>query len=359
MPRTKKTPKDLNFKINRDKCFRNLFEAKRILFLLASSEITRDKAFRLLGDLSIYLLNTHSRITTPSIPIERFLNQLKIHLIIAQMNFSNIRTCVQAINTMTFNVETFDGMSRSVFELLQHCSMIESLITQIDSTFGMIRMIVEQIIHESCQRLVLSITFFRKILDKFVNEFSSKKEEIMKFLRSSKLYIESIIRNSDIESSLESKIQNVTISLSTASTHQRCIESVIRSHQNELTMNQNIKTNLIESLKCLIEEYVKTQSERQIEFPTVTQIDVILRVMSSISPQFELYHQSNSSPTARTYEQNLFDSRMKKGLDMIHAMIAIHNMQGLRKVCAYLSVLFKRCYKNICLKIQVMDFYKF
>lgn len=160
---------------------------------------------------------------------------------------------------------------------------------------------------------------------------------------SSKIYIESIIRNSDTESSLESKIQNVTISLSTALLHKRCIESVIRSHQTELTMNQNRKTNLIESLKCLIKEYVRTQSERQIEFPTTTQIDSILRVMSSISPKFELYHQSDSSPTARTYEQNLFDSRMKKGLDMI----AIHNMQGLRKVCAYLDVLFKRCYKHL------------
>jgi hypothetical protein len=350
MPRTKKTPKDLNFKINRDKCFRNLFEAKRILFLLASSEITRDKAFRLLGDLSIYLLNTHSRITTPSIPIERFLNQLKIHLIIAQMNFSNIRICVQAINTMTFNVETFDGMSRSVFELLQHCSMIESLITQMDSTFGMIRMIVEQILHKSCQSLVSSITFFRKIFDQFVNEFVSKKEEIIKFLRSSKLYIESIIHNSDTESSLESKIQDVGSSLSTALSNQCCIESVIRSRQTDLTMNQNRKTNLIESLKCLIEEYVSTRSARQIKFPTVTQIHEILRIMSSISPQFELYHQSDSSPTARTYEQNIFDSRMKKGLNMIHAMITNHRIKGLRKVCAYLNVLLKHCYERLRLK---------
>lgn len=350
MPRTKKIPKHLKIKIDRDKCFGNQLDVKEILFLLASSNITSDEALRLLGNLSMYLLNTYSRITTPSIPIERFLNQLKIHLIIAQMNFSNIRTCVQAINTMTFNVETFDGMSLSVFELLQHCSMIESLITQIDSTFGMIRMIVEQIIHESCQRLVLSITFFRKTFDQFVNEFVSKKEEIIKFLRSSKLYIESIIRNSDTESSLESKIQNVTISLSTASTHQSCIKKVIRSHQTELTMNQNRKTNLIEFLKCLIEEYVKTRSSRQIKFPNVTQIDAIIHVMSSISPQFELYHQSNSSPTARTYEQNLFDSQMKKGLDMIHAMITNHRIKGLRKVCAYLNVLLKHCYERLRLK---------
>lgn len=349
MPRTKKKPtkktlKSLILKENRVECLRNLFQAKRILTRLASSKITsHDEAFRLLQNLSIYLSNTHSRITTPSIPIERFLNQLKIHLLIAQMNFSNIRTCVQAINTMTFNIETFDGMSRSVFELLRHCSMIESLITQIDSTFGMIRMIVEQIIHESCQRLVLSITFFRKTFDQFVNEFSSKKEEIMKFLNLAKEHIELMSRNSETESSLESRIQDVGSSLSTASTHQRCIASVLLSIQTKLTINQTNQTHLIESLKCLIEEYVRTQSERQIEFPTVTQIDVILRVMSSISPQFELYHQSNSSPTARTYEQNLFDSRMKKGLDMIHAMIANHNIQGLRKVCAYLVVLLKHC----------------
>jgi hypothetical protein len=350
MPRTKKIPEHLDSIINRKKCFGNQLDVKRILFLLASSNITSDEALRLLGNLSMYLLNTYSRITTPSIPIERFLNQLKIHLIIAQMNFSNIRTCVQAINTMTFNVETFDGMSLSVFELLQHCSMIESLITQIDSTFGMIRMIIEQIIHESCQRLVLSITFFRKTFDQFVNEFVSKKEEIIKFLRSSKLYIESIIRNSDTESSLESKIQDVGSSLSTALSNQCCIESVIRSHQTDLTMNQNRKTNLIESLKCLIEEYVSTRSARQIKFPNVTQINEILRIMSSISPKFERYHQSDSSPTVRTYEQNIFDSRMKKGLDMIHAMITNHRIKGLRKLCAYLNVLLKHCYERLRLK---------
>jgi len=344
MPRIKKTPKDLNFKINQNKCIRNIIEVKRILFLLASSEITQDEVFQLLQNLSIYLKNTHSRITTPSIPIERFLNQLKIHLIIAQMNFSNIQNCVQAINVMEFNIETFDGMSNSVFELLQHCSMIESLISQIESTFGMIRMILKQILPESRQILISSITIFRKTFDQFVNEFSSKKEEIMKFLNSAKEHIELMSRLSETASSLESKIQDVGSSLSTALSHQRCIAGVLLSFETKLTINQTNQTHLIESLKCLIEEYVRTQSERQIEFPTVIQIDSILRVMSSISPQFELYHQSKSSPTARTYEQNLFDERMKKGLDMIHAMIANHNIQGLRKVHAYLVVLFKRCY---------------
>jgi len=352
MPRIKKTPikktlKSLNLKANRVACLRNLFEAKRILTRLASSKITRDEEFRLLQNLSIYLSNTHSRITTPSIPIERFLNQLKIHLIIAQMNFSNIRTRVQAINVMAFNIETFDGMSRSVFELLQHCSMIEGFITQIESTFGMIRTILEQIPPESRQKLVLSITIFRKTFDQFVNEFSPKKEEIMKFLNSAKEHIELMIRRSETASSLESKIQDVGSSLSTALSHQRCIASVLLGIQTKLTINQTNKTHLMESLKCIIEEYVRTQSERQIEFPTTTQIDSILRVMSSISPRFELYHQSDSSPTVRTYEQNLFDERMKKGLDIIHAMIANHNTQGLRKVCAYLDVLLNRCYDRL------------
>jgi hypothetical protein len=99
-------------------------------------------------------------------------------------------------------------------------------------------------------------------------------------------------------------------------------------------------------MKRLIEEYVRTQHERQIECPT-PDIDSILRVMSSISPQFEIYHHSDSSPTVRTYEQNLFDSRMKKGIDMIHAMIANHNTQGLSKVCAYQTVLLDRCYKHL------------
>lgn len=345
---TKKTLKSLILKANRIECLRNLFHSKRILTRLASSKITRDEEFQLLQNLSIYLSNTHSRITTPSIPIERFLNQLKIHLLIAQMNFSNIRTCVQAINVMAFNIETFDGMSRSVFELLQHCSMIEGLITQIESTFGMIRTILEQIPPESRRILVSSITIFRKTFDQFVNEFASKKEGIMKFLNSAKEHIELIIRRSESASSLESKINDVSSSLSTALSNKRSnlILSFLRSFQTELTVNQTNKTNLMESLKCIIEQYVRTQSERQIEFPT-PDIDSILRVMSSISPQFELYHHSDSSPTVRIYEQNLFDSRMKKGLNMIYAMIANQNTQGVRKVCAYLTVLLKHCYERL------------
>jgi vacuolar-type H+-ATPase subunit I/STV1 len=248
---------------------------------------------------------------------------------------------------MKFNIETFDGMSRSAFELLQHCSTIESLITQIESSFRMIRMILEQIPEESRQRLVASIQAFRDTFDQFVNEFASKKEEIMNFLNSAKEHIELMIRHSESASSLESKIQYVGSSLSMALLHQRCIASVLLSIQTKLTDNQTNITNLMESLKCIIEEYVRTQSERQIEFPTTTQIDSILHVMSSISPRFELYRQSDDSPIARTYEQNLFDARMKKGLDMIHAMIANQNTQGLRKVCAYLDVLLKRCYERL------------
>jgi hypothetical protein len=103
---------------------------------------------------------------------------------------------------------------------------------------------------------------------------------------------------------------------------------------------------LTDSMKRLIEEYVRTQPERQIECPT-PEIDSILREMSSISPQFELYRQSDKSPIRRTYEQNLFDTRMEKGLYMIHTMILKQNTQGLRKVCAYLTVLLNRCYKHL------------
>jgi hypothetical protein len=99
-------------------------------------------------------------------------------------------------------------------------------------------------------------------------------------------------------------------------------------------------------MKNLVEEYVRTQPERQIECPS-PDIDSVLRAMSSISPQFELYRQSDESPIRRTYEQNLFDARMKKGLDMIHTMILKQNTQGLRKVCAYLTVLVNRCYKRL------------
>jgi hypothetical protein len=231
-------------------------------------------------------------------------------------------------------------MSCSVFELLQHCSTIESFISKIDSTFGMIRMILEQIPSELRESLVSSIIIFRKTFDQFVNEFASKKEGIMKFLNSAKEHIEAMIRSSEITSILESKIQEVRSSLSTASSHQYCIASVLLSFQSQLTINQTNKTHLMESLKCIIEEYIQTQSACPM---TVTQIDSILRAMSSISPQFELYHHSDSSPTVRTYEQNLFDSRMKKGLNMI----ANHNMQGLHKVCAYLDVLLNHCYDRL------------
>lgn len=351
MPRTKKIPnkiipKSLISKKNRVECLRNLFQAKRILTRLASLKITRHEEFRLLQNLSIYLLNTDSRITTPSIPIERFFNQLKIYLIIAQMNFSNIRTCVQLINVMKFNIETFDGMSRSAFELLQHCSTIESLITQIESSFEMIRMILEQIPEESRQRLVESIQAFRDTFDQFVNEFSQKNEELLKFLNSAKEDIDLMILHSEKASTLELKIQEVGSSLLTASSNQRRIEFRLRSLQKEQTENKTNMFALTDSMKRLVEEYVRTQPDRQIECPT-PDIDSILRAMSLISPRFELYRQSDDSPIARTYEQNLFDARMKKGLDMIHAMIVCQNTQGLRKVCAYLTVLLNRCYERL------------
>jgi hypothetical protein len=331
---------------NRNKCLDNLIEAKRILSLLSSGKITRHEELRRLGSLSMLLMNTHSRITTPSIPIERFLNQLKIHLLIAQMNFSNIKIHIEAINAMTFDTSTFDGMSHSAFELLQHCSTIESLITQIESSFGMIRMILEQIPEESRQRLVASIQAFRDTFDQFVNEFASKKEEIMKFLNSAKEYIELIILHSETVSSLESKIQNVGSSLLTASSNQISMESFLTGLKNKLTRNKMDTSRLTDLMKKLVEEYVRTQPERQIECPSLD-IDSILRAMSSISPKFELYRQSDDSPTARTYEQNLFNERMKKGLDMIHNMITIHNTQGLYKVCLYLTVLLNRCEKHL------------
>ena len=352
MPRTKKTPpskrtpSSVILEKNRNKCLDNLIEAKRILSLLSSGKITRHEELRRLGSLSMLLMNTHSRITTPSIPIERFLNQLKIHLLIAQMNFSNIKIHIEAINTMTFDTSTFDEMSRSVFELLQHCSTIESLITQIESSFGMIRMILEQIPEESRQRLVASIQAFRDTFDQFVNEFASKKEEIMKFLNSAKEYIELIILHSETVSSLESKIQNVGSSLLTASSNQISMESFLTGLKNKLTRNKMDTSRLTDLMKKLVEEYVRTQPERQIECPS-PDIDSVLRAMSSISPQFELYRQSDESPIRRTYEQNLFDARMKKGLDMIHTMILKQNTQGLRKVCAYLTVLVNRCYKRL------------
>jgi hypothetical protein len=292
------------------------------------------------------LMNTHSRITNPSIPIEHFLKELKIHLIIAQMNFSNIQNNVQAINLMTFDTSTFDGMSLSAFELLQRCSTIESLITQIESSFGMIRMILEQIPEESRQRLVASIQPFRDTFDQFVSYFSPKKQELLKFLNSAKEHIELMIRHSEKASTLELKIQKVGSSLSPVLPNQTLIGFHLLNLQTLQIKNETDMSALTDSMKRLIEEYVRTQSERQIECPT-PDIDSVLRAMSSISPQFELYHQSDKSPIRRTYEQNLFDARMKKGLDMIHTMILKQNTQGLRKVCAYLTVLLNRCYERL------------
>jgi hypothetical protein len=208
----------------------------------------------------------------------------------------------------------------------------------------MIRMILEQIPPESRQILVSSITIFRKTFDQFVNEFSQKNEELLKFLNLAKEHIELMIRHSESASTLELKIQEVAKSLLTALSNKILIDSFLSSLKNKLTINQTQTTVLTDSMKRLVEEYVRTQHERQIECPT-PDIDSILRAMSSISPQFELYRQSDDSPIARTYEQNLFDARMKKGLDMIHTMILKKNTQGIRKVCAYLTVLLKRCYE--------------
>lgn len=342
----KRTNRSVKLKKNRGICLENLIEAKRILSLLSSGKITYNEELRLLGSLSMLLMNTRSRITNPLIPIEPFLNELKIHLIIAKMNFLNILIHIEAINSMIFITATFDEMSRSAFELLQHCSTIESLITQIESSFGMIRMILEQIPQESRQRLVASIREFRDTFDQFVNDFSPKKEEILKFLNSAKKYSELMIRHSESASTLESKIQAVAKSLSTALSNQKCMGICLLDLQNEQIKNETNASVLRNSMKSLIEEYVRTQNEKQIKCPT-PDIDSIFRKMSQISPRFELYHQSDSSPTVRTYEQNLFESRIKKGLDMIHTMILNQNTQGIRKVCAYLNVLLKRCYENL------------
>jgi hypothetical protein len=142
------------------------------------------------------------------------------------------------------------------------------------------------------------------------------------------------------------KIQEVGSSLSTASSNQTLIGLRLRSLQKEQTENKTNMFALTDSMKRLIEDYVRTQHDRQIECPS-PDIDSILRAMSSISPQFELYRQSDESSISRTYEQNLFDARMKKGLDMIHTMILKQNTQGLRKVCAYLTVLLNRCYERL------------
>lgn len=369
MTRTKQKPQKRNtesyqFKKKiRDICIENLINAKRIISLLSSGKMTHDKALRCLGSLSMFLMNTHSRITNPSIPIEPFLNELKIHLIIAQMNFSNIKNNIEVINMMTFDTSTFDKMNRSVFKLLQLCSTIESLITQIESSFGMIRMILEQIPEESCQRLVASIQAFRATFDQFVSYFSPKKQELLKFLNSAKEHIDSMIRHSKKASRLEFKIQEFAKSLLTASSNRAVIRFRLRSLQIKQNKNKTNMSALTDLMKRLIEEYVRTQPERQIECPTSRDIDEkitrILRVMSSISPQFELYRQSDESPIRRTYEQNLFDARMKKGLDMIYTMILMQNIQGLRKVCAYLIVLVNRCYEHTFLKIHEIDFYKF
>ena len=341
---SKRTPCSGKLKNNRGICIGNLIEAERILSLLASRKITIDEALGLLGSISIVLVNTHSRITTPLIPIDRFFNQLKIHLLISQTKFSDVRNHVGAINAMKFDISTFNNMSSSAFELLQRCSTIEGLITQIESSFGMIRMILEQIPEESRQRLFTSIQAFRYTFDQFVNDFFPKKEEILKFLNSAKEQIESVIRYSNASLSLKSKIQQITNELSTASSNRICMESVLSGFQNELTRNEKNISQLTDLMKHLIEEFFRTQHERQIECPTLN-IDPILRAISSISPKFELYHHSDSSSVKQTYAQNLFDTRMKKGLDMINKMILNQNTQGLRKVCAYLTVLLKRCYK--------------
>jgi len=347
MPRIKKTfPQQIQSIKNHNSCFKSLVKANEnfnYLNSLISKTTNSEEVLLLLQNLSIYISNIDSRITTPSIPIENFLNQLKNRLLKVQSEFLKIQDCFQIINAMVFNIETFDVMNNSLIELHQYCLMIERFITQIYLTFEMIHIILKQISHESCHILVSSIEDFQKTFDQFVNEFSSKKEEISKFLNSAKEHIELIICYSESVSSLESKIQEVRNGQSTALSHQYYFANFLLSLQNELRTNITKKKSSMDILKKMIEKYASKQSAIQIECPTATQIDSILHVMSSISPQFELYRQSDSSPTARTYEQNLFNSRMRKGLNMINAMIANRNIQGIHKVCTYLGVFLERC----------------
>jgi hypothetical protein len=112
---------------------------------------------------------------------------------------------------------------------------------------------------------------------------------------------------------------------------------------------QITKNDLIKSLKLHIKEYLDQKLSIQRECPNLILgiFSKILQEISLVSLMNSVSRQSRSSPIRRTCEQNLFDSRMKRGLTMVNAMVLNQNTEGLRKVCAYLYVLLRLLKKHL------------
>jgi hypothetical protein len=357
MTRTKSTqnkrrPFSVNLKKNRGECLGNLIEAKRIISLLSSGKITKDEEFRLLGTLSMLLMNTHSRITNPLIPIEPLLNELKFDLTVVKNLLLNLIEFAEKMNNPKCDLNTLDDISRFISNLNEYILTIDDEINKIKLKFKIIDAILEEISDNSDERIALSLSIksFQKMFDTFVGIYLSKKERALHFMNSAKKMIEFLNSIFKIETKLNHNIMVESSPLGSSS-QVYIVNQYLGRLRVQLKEIQSKKNVSIESLKLHIKEYLDLKSSIQRECPDLSNIPSmfikILQKISLVSLMNLGSRQSQSSPTRRTCEQNLFDSRIKKGLTMVNAMILNQNTEGLRKVCAYLTVLLKRCYENL------------
>jgi hypothetical protein len=358
MTRTKSTQNkrrrfSVNLKKNRGKCLGNLIEAKRIISLLSSGKMTCDEEFQRLGTLSMLLMNIESRINFPSIPIESLLNKLKFDLTVVKHLFLNLIKFAEKLNNPKCDFNTLDDISRFIYNLNEYISTIDNEINKIKLKFKIIDEILEEISDNSDERFALSLSLsiksFQKMFDTFVGIYLSKKERALHFMNSAKEKIEFLNSIFATETRVNCNIRDSS-QLGSSSQVRIVIQNLEKLHV-QLKKIQNTKNVSIESLKLHIKEYLDLKSSIQQECPDLSNIPSmfikILQEISLISLMNLVSRQSQSSRTRRTCEQNLFDSRIKKGLTMVNACILNQNTEGLRKVCAYLTVLLKRCYENL------------
>ena len=359
MTRTKSTQNkrrrfSVNLKKNRGKCLGNLIEAKRIISLLSSGKMTCDEEFQRLGTLSMLLMNIESRINFPSIPIESLLNKLKFDLTVVKHLFLNLIKFAEKLNNPKCDFNTLDDISRFIYNLNEYISTIDNEINKIKLKFKIIDEILEEISDNSDERFALSLSLsiksFQKMFDTFVGIYLSKKERALHFMNSAKKMIEFLNSIFKIETKLNHNIMVESSPLGSSS-QVYIVNQYLGRLRVQLKEIQSKKNVSIESLKLHIKEYLDLKSSIQRECPDLSNIPSmfikILQKISLVSLMNLGSRQSQSSPTRRTCEQNLFDSRIKKGLTMVNAMILNQNTEGLRKVCAYLTVLLKRCYENL------------
>jgi len=296
------------------------------------------------------LMNIESRINIPSIPIEPLLNELKFDLTVVKNLFLNLIKFAEKLNNLECDLNTLDDISRFISNLNGYILMIDNEIKKIKLKFQTIDAILEEISDNSDERIALSLSIksFQKMFDTFIGIYLLKKERALHFMNSAKEKIEFLNSIFKIETKLNHNIMVESSPLGSSS-QVRIVNQYLDKLRVQLKEIQSKKNVSIESLKLHIKEYLDLKSSIQRECPDLSDIPSmfikILQKISLVSLMNLVSRQSRSSPTRRTCEQNLFDSRIKRGLTMVNAMILNQNTEGLRKVCAYLTVLLKRCYK--------------